>query len=87
MPFVGLIHTCLSKDYETAAGPRKKHVMCQFAKEGFPAEDYQKGFGLGITLRVTRKLLYWKISGQADPHPFFSADGQPVSKPKIIRTV
>jgi len=84
LPFVGLIHTSLPNEREVVIGPVHKHVMCQFAKEGLPPEHYTKGFGFGLTLRVMRKMLGWKLSGQAAPNPFFDKGGKPLSEPEIV---
>jgi NAD kinase len=42
-------------------------------------------FPLGITLRIIRKMLDWKIRGMHKPSAFFRADGTPVSTPTVRR--
>jgi len=82
VPFVGIVGDFLKvEDRDRDLGPVLAHVQLQHAK-GQP--DYPNGaqkFPLGITLRIARKMLAWKISGKHRPSPFFGDDGKPVSEP------
>lgn len=84
MPFVGVIHTFIDEpDRESVMGPVLAYVQTQYAR-GVP--DYPKHsarFPLGITARIMRKILLWKIQGKNKPSIFFGEDGQPVVKPVI----
>lgn len=84
VPFVGVIGDFLKVDNrERDLGPVRAYVQLQHAK-GEP--DYPHGaqkFPLGITLRIARKMLAWKLTGKSRPSSFFDDDGKPVSKPTL----
>jgi len=84
MPFAGLIHTFIDEpDREKVLGPVRAFVQTQYAR-GVP--DYPKHsakFPLGITTRIIRKMLLWKLQGKHKPTVFFDDQGQPVVKPII----
>ncbi len=86
LPFVGLIHTILGdKDIrDSTMGPVISYVQGQYAKEGLPAERYNKAFPIGITLKIFLKILKWRITGKGYPNPFYKEDGKPISKPTIV---
>jgi len=85
MPFVGLIHTFIDiPDRATALGPVRAYVQTQHAKGTPNYPKHHAKFPLGITLRILRKMLVWKISGKQKPTVFFKDDGQPVVKPIVL---
>ncbi|MBX2839488.1 MAG: hypothetical protein KTR35_21715 [Gammaproteobacteria bacterium] len=86
MPFAGLLHSIFKEpdQYEAAFGTVRAHVQLQDAI-GDP--NYPNGadkYPLGITLRIMRLMLGWKIRGMQTPSVFFGSDGRPVVKPEII---
>jgi len=85
IPFAGVIHTFQDvADPENTLGPIRAIVQTQYAK-GTP--DYPKHsakFPVGITLRIMRKLLLWKLQGKGKPSVFFNVNGQPLVKPIIV---
>ncbi len=86
LPVVGLIHRFMKTGStgEEVLGPVLAHVQCQHAI-GTP--DYPNPapkFPLGITLRIARKLLVWKLRGMARPSVFFNSDGKPIVKPEVL---
>jgi len=85
IPFAGVIHTFHDvADPENTLGPIRAIVQTQYAK-GTP--DYPKHsakFPVGITLRIMRKLLLWKLQGKGKPSVFFNVNGQPLVKPIIV---
>jgi len=84
VPFVGLIHTIMGEDRETATGPVSLHVQTQDALPGLAPEFRNEGFPKPLMRKAMRKMLLWKLTGKSRPNPFFDKDGQPVSKPEII---
>ncbi len=84
MPFVGVIHTFIDvPNRDSVLGPIRAFVQTQYAK-GVP--DYPKHspkFPLGITARIIRKMLLWKLQGRHKPSVFFGDDGRPVVQPII----
>ncbi len=86
VPFIGVIHTIMDDDgiRDQALGPVRTYVQGQHALKELPSKRYNKGFPLGITLRIMGKILKWKLTGKGKPNPFFDEDGRPVSKPSIV---
>ena len=84
MPFVGVIHTFINEpNRDEVLGPVRAFVQTQSAR-GVP--DYPKHaskFPLGITARIIRKMIVWKLQGKQKPSVFFGDDGRPVVKPII----
>ncbi len=84
MPFVGVIHNFINaKDQAEKLGTVRAWVQTQHAK-GTP--DYPRSaekFPIGITLRIVRKMLSWKIRGMNKPTVFFDSNGEPVAKPSV----
>lgn len=84
IPFVGVIHTFINAhEGDNVLGPVRAIVQTQYAK-GVPehARHFSK-FPLGITMRILRKILIWKLQGKHKPSVFFSDDGKPMAKPII----
>lgn len=84
MPLVGVIHTFIDvPSRDSVLGPIRAFVQTQYAK-GVP--DYPKHsakFPLGITTRIIRKILFWKLQGRHKPSAFFDDDGRPMAQPII----
>lgn len=84
MPFVG-VFTDLMKGVNTdeVLGPVRAYVQTQYAigKPDYPHSAEK--FPLGITLRIMRKMLGWKVRGMHKPSAFFQEDGAPVTKPVV----
>ena len=84
MPFVGVVHSFMDADErEHKLGPVLAWVQVQHAI-GEP--DYPRSaqkFPAGITLRMIRKLLAWKMRGMNRPSVFFDDNGKPVSAPTV----
>jgi len=41
-------------------------------------------FPVGITIRIIRQMLFWKIRGMNKPSAFFKANGEAIVMPKIV---
>lgn len=84
MPFVGVIHTFINEpDRDSVLGPVRAYVQTQHAK-GTPDYPRQsKKFPPGITARIIRKMMLWKLQGKHRPSVFFDDDGKPVVRPII----
>jgi len=73
-----------NSDQERVLGPVRAYVQTQHAL-GSPSYPHSaKKFPVGITLRIIRKMLSWKIRGLHKPSVFFNAKGEPVATPKIL---
>ena len=86
MPFVGVL-VVFMKDAqrESVLGPVRAYVQTQYAT-GHPDYPHMaEKFPLGITLRIMRKMLGWKLRGMHKPSVFFNNNGTPVSEPVISK--
>jgi len=85
MPFVGVIHTFLDvPDRDAVLGPVRAVVQTQDAIGDVDYPKHSAKFPLGITLRIIRKMLIWKIQGKQKPSVFFSEDGQAITQAIIV---
>lgn len=84
VPFIGVIHSFINvSDMQEHLGPVRAYVQTQDAV-GEPDYPYSaKKFPAGITLRIIRKMISWRVRGMHKPSVFFGKDGRPVSKPVI----
>jgi len=84
MPFFSLILPFVDQPNPDAVlGPVRAYVQTQ---DAIGEPDYAKHspkFPLGITVRIIRKMLVWKIKGMNKPSVFFGEDGRAVVKPII----
>ena len=87
VPFVGLFHDFLpaSDELDPLIGPVLGPVHPKHANGVLPADLQGNKSQFGIISRILRKLLIWKLTGKAAPHPFFNDKGAPVSTPEVIR--
>jgi len=83
IPFVGIVHSFLHADSKQL-GPVRAYAYLSHARS---TPDYPHGgqkFPLGITLRIMRKMLWWKLRGMGKKSVFFRDDGHPVSEPTVV---
>jgi hypothetical protein len=85
LPFIGLIHNCLSTEpasLDATFGPIRMHVSTQDAI----GEPKPKSMGfLAGTLRVMGMVLRSRLDGSYKHNPFFvSARGVPIVTPKVL---
>ena len=76
IPFVGLpvqVFTTGGQDPDRSLGPSLGGIMARFAI-GRPA-NATDGFGLMLVLRAMARVLWWRLSGQARPHPLLEDNG------------
>ena len=84
LPFVGVIHTFIdTPDRDSVLGPVRAYVQTQHATGSPDYPHHAKKFPLGITARIIRKILLWKLQGKHKPSVFFKDDGEPVVRPVI----
>ncbi len=84
MPFVGVIHTFIdTPDRDKVLGPVRAFVQTQHAKGTPDYPRHSAKFPLGITARIIRKILLWKLQGKNRPSVFFDNKGRPVAKPIV----
>lgn len=85
MPFVGIIHTFIKQPTPAGVlGPIRAYCQTQYAKGKPDYPNHSAKFPIGITARIVRKMLVWKLKGMHTPTVFFSDDGRPVVKPIIV---
>ena len=85
MPFIGVIHSFIdAKDQADKLGSVRAYVQTQHAIGQPDYPHSAEKFPIGITLRIIRKMLSWKIHGMNKPTVFFDSDGKPVSIPVIV---
>jgi hypothetical protein len=85
LPFIGLIHNCLSSEpasLDERFGPIRMYVSTQAAI----GESKPKSMGfLAGTLRVMGMVLRSRLDGSYKQNPFFvSATGGPIVTPKVL---
>lgn len=84
MPFVGVLHSFINEpERDKILGPVRAFVQTQYAKGTPDYPTHSAKFPIGITVRIMRKLLVWKIQGKHKPSVFFGEDGKPAVKPII----
>ena len=85
LPFCGIIHSFTDiPDRDKTLGNVRAYCQTQHAI-GMP--DHPKShpkFPVGLTLRILRQILQWKIQGKQRPSPFYDEDGYPISEPLIL---
>jgi len=87
MPFFGVIHTFMDiPDRDEVLGDVRAHVQTQYATGTPDYPNHSAKYPLGITLRIARKLLVWKLQGKNKPSVFFADGGRPVTKPIIVNS-
>lgn len=85
MPFIGVIHSFMDlPDRDTALGPVRAFVQTQYAIGSPSYPTHHEKYPLGITFRIVRKMLLWKLRGNHKPSVFFDENGRPNVKP-IVR--
>lgn len=86
MPFIGVFHNFMKieGDRNSALGPVLAYVQTKHAR-GTPTYPHSsKKFPLGITLRIMRKMLVWKLRGMNKPSAFFDANGKTMAEVKVL---
>lgn len=86
VPFVGGIHSFMDIDQgrDETLGPVRAYVQIQHAR-GEPTYPHgAEKFPLGITLRIVRKMLMWKLRGMSKPSAFYDESGKAQSKPTVL---
>lgn len=84
IPFAGIIHTFWDTTDKDQLGPIRAHVQTRDAIGTPDYPDHSAKFPVGITLRIMRQVLTWKLQGKGKPSVFFADDGKPVKKPIIV---
>jgi len=83
VPFIGLVNSFWSeKDHwNEMIGPPNAIVQTKCARNLPENALAPVGFPLNVTAKVIFKILGWKLTGKANPHPFFDQDGSPIAPP------
>jgi len=85
LPFVGLIHTFLDiPDPDATLGKVRAYVQTQDATQTPGYRKHHAKYPVGITLRIIRKMLLWKIQRKNKPSPFFNEEGMSIVEPVIV---
>ncbi|MFK8081810.1 MAG: DUF6151 family protein [Granulosicoccus sp.] len=84
VPFVGVIHSFIDEpEPDNVLGPIRAVVQTQDARGTPGYSKHSAKFPLGITLRIIRKIIVWKLQGKQRPSVFFDNNGQAVVEPII----
>jgi len=85
IPFIGVFHNFLNiDDLGKTLGPVLAYVQTQHAR-GTPTYPHSaQKFPLGITLRIMRKMLVWKLRGMNKPSAFFGENGKTIVEAKVL---
>ena len=86
MPFIGIFQNFidLGDERDTVLGPVRAYVQTQHALGTPTYPSSAKKFPIGITLRIMRKMLLWKLKGMNKPSVFFTDNGEPTVKPTVL---
>lgn len=85
VPFIGLFHTFTQiEDRELVLGPIRAYCQTQHAIGEADHPKAHPKFPLGISLRILRQLITWKVQGKHKPAAFYTEDGKPIVKPEIV---
>jgi len=86
IPFVGVTHNFINaSDRDAVLGPVRSVVQTQHAIGTPNYPRHSARFPLGITARIIRKMLMWRIQGKHKPSVFFGNDGRPVVRPMVLQ--
>ena len=84
IPFFGIIHTFVDvQDREKIFGRVRAYCQTQDAIGTVNHPRAHPKFPLGITVRILRQLVVWKLQGKHKPSAFFDENGKAVAKPLI----
>ena len=85
-PLIGLVHNFMDIENgrDNTLGAVRAYVQIQHAKGEPTYPNPAQKFPIGITLRIIRKIVAWKIRGMSKPSAFFTEGGRPVVKPTIV---
>lgn len=87
LPFAGIVHTFTDiDDRDKALGPIRAYCQTQHATGTVTHPKAHNKFPLGITGRILRQLITWKIQGKNKPSAFYDENGAPVSEPEILQS-
>lgn len=86
VPFVGVVHNFIAKteDQDETLGPVIMSIQAKDAKGKPSGNNVHQAAPLSLLATTLVKLAYRAITGQAQPNPFFSGDGEPVHSPMIL---
>ena len=82
LPFIGLIHSIIdgAGNRQVNIGPVRLYANTGEATKPVP-EDRKSSMALFI-LRFITQMLYWKLTNQDKPNPFFNSNNEPITKPQ-----
>lgn len=85
-PFIGVIHNFMSIEGSrvTVLGTVRAYVQTKHARGTPNYPNASEKFPIGITLRILRKMLVWKVRGMNKPSVFFAQNGKASVKPIIL---
>lgn len=84
-PFIGIIHTFFdTEDRQQQLGPVLAYAQVQHARGEPDYPHSARKFPVGITFRIVRQMLTWKLKGLNKPSEFYDESGKPVSKPTVL---
>ena len=86
LPFVGLIHLCMSinkQSLDEVIGPVRAGVHRRFARGDRAAIGAHDRVSLYMLARMLRKLIWWRLKGDHKRTPFFDETGTPAVEPRV----
>jgi len=85
MPFAGVIHSFIDEpNRDEVLGAVRAVVQTQDAIGNPTYTKHSAKFPLGITARIMRMMLMWRLRGMHKPTVFFGDDGRPAVKPILV---
>jgi len=88
MPFVGIVHTFVDHSEhprDEVMGPPRGRIHGRFVpldrRDGCDAHPKAPA---GLLALTAGRLMSWKLTGKARPHPFFDDAGQPIASPTVL---
>lgn len=88
MPFIGVIHNFMDDGSSRDAnlGVVQAYVQNKYALKPPTHKISAEKFPIGITLKLIRKMAFWKLRGMHKPSAFYNEDGKAVSRPTVVNT-
>ncbi|MBA6421677.1 DUF6151 family protein [Pseudomonas neustonica] len=86
VPMIGLIHSFIfDPEREAKLGPVRACVNLRGATGQIPKSRLDAAPASGYIGKIMLKILGWKLGGLGRPNPLFSAKGEPLASPRILR--
>lgn len=89
VPFAGIIDMCIDhaadgRSRDDTLGPIRGRSLTEFAKGDLKEAGATGGRSGAMLWRIAKLILKWRLRGEHQPSPFYQANGEPVSVPRVL---